>query len=412
MKRSLLVLQIVCFFSSAAWAHSPNPVITGPTECGETIDSAKELIVTNPLVIEDSRADAGGPWHMASLLKQMLPANATDAELSDFILRWMGDAKVIKTLNGFDLPFPGLALGERTICKWVNEIGGGSNCEARTTNPSRIPYKLVAMVNRLDLHGHNVDEAEGRFIFSGLKTPTDHPATSSDAATPAETVIFEYRLPLTSEADVEAWASAWHALGKKACTTKDDCEPYRQALETITKRFSSRNLVATKPNGNSIGQIRTSHLAPGSGTLWEFRQFELRGQGKTVSLVSVPTSQTPDARFDNQAALIDLLNQNRAAVLNEQFVIPQKLLSPQIILDEAKSTQWDMHGLDSTLRSSFAVQTCNGCHGETETVSGFFHVSPVPGDDVLSPFLQAQLPKRAEFMKQLLCSSKNHRGIK
>jgi hypothetical protein len=381
--------------ANLAWAHSPSPKITGPTECGIEVDSAKELEIINPLVVDSARAQPGGVWHMASLLKQMLPTEATNADLSNFILKWLNDAKAVKELNGFALPFPGQPLGERNVCAWINETGGKNDCTATSVDPDRLPYRLVAIVNRLDLNGHNVDQAEGRFVFAGLKNPP-------------ETVIFEYHLPLKSPADLTAWAKAWHELGAKSCTTNDDCESYRVALEALTQKFSSRGVAPGRPNGNAIGQIRTSHLAPGSGTLWSFRQFELTGEGKSAAIVSTPTSQTPDGHFDNEGEFADLLTKNRTAVLAESFVVPNRFLAPEAILDDAKSTQWELRGTDATLRASFSQQTCNGCHGETEIVDGFFHVSPVrgtPDDERLSPFLKAQLPKRAAFMKQLLCAS-------
>src|SRR4051794_21266653 len=98
--------------------------------CRVPIDPYKELLVVDPLVLEDARANPGGVWHFSSLLREMLPAGTTDAELSDFIVRWLGGSKAATKVNGFTLDFPGFALGERTICRWLNEAGRAT-CEAK-----------------------------------------------------------------------------------------------------------------------------------------------------------------------------------------------------------------------------------------------------------------------------------------
>src|SRR5688572_1173631 len=106
MRRVLLLLLILA-----------TPVMAN--QCDVTVVPEKELVIVNPLVLEDARAKAGGPWHMASLLRQMLPPGAGDKDLSDFLLRWLVGTKQVTELNGFTLPFPGMGLGERTICRWI-----------------------------------------------------------------------------------------------------------------------------------------------------------------------------------------------------------------------------------------------------------------------------------------------------
>ncbi len=386
---------------------SVNPAAYAARDCDVTIDPFREIVIVDPAVLEDSRANPGGPWHFSSLLKQMLPAGATDADLSGFIVRWLNGSKAATAINGHELKFPGYALGERTICSWLRETGNASSdCASDRVDPSRVPYRLIAIVNRLDLDGHNVDHAEGRFVFAALSGPTSNPVSDPAVRQEPETVIFEYTLPLKSPADLTEWAKAWHSLGAASagCTSHDTCEPYRKALETITAKFSSRGLVAGKPNGNSIGQIRTSHLAFGSGFLWQFRQFELTGDGLSASLTSAPVSQTPHHALDNTSEVTALFTQHAQEILKEQLILPRPWLGAEAILDENKERQWSLDGVDENVRSSLSKQTCNGCHGENRTADGFFHISPTAsGRERVSDFLKDELPKRAAAMKRLLC---------
>lgn len=383
----------------------------GASPCdGIEIDPYRELAIVDPAVLEDARANPGGPWHITSLLKQMLPADATDADLSSFVVRWLTGSQTERKVNGFDLQFPGFALGERTICSWFREAGGGSACAADHLDPSRAPYRLVAIVNRVDLDGHNIDVAEGRFVFASLTAPTSNPVSDPAVTQQPETVIFEYALPLTGPGALKGWAQQWHALSDPSlrCTDHASCEPLRRALETLTAKFSSRGLVASKPNGNPLGQIRTSHIALGSSNIWSFRQFELQGAGKTAALVETPLSQTPNHTLDGTPAVSQAITAHAPEILKETFVLPREWLGGEALLDDGKDRQWTLDGVDENVRLAFSKQTCNGCHGENRNVDGFFHISPTSsGRDRVSDFLKVEeFPKRMARMKQILCPAR------
>ena len=89
--------------------------------CDPTINPDRELTIVDPNVVNDARADAGGPWHMSSLLKEMLPESATASDLARFVSRFLKKSKEPTRVNGFDLRFPGFALGARATCRWLQE---------------------------------------------------------------------------------------------------------------------------------------------------------------------------------------------------------------------------------------------------------------------------------------------------
>lgn len=369
--------------------------------CRIEVEPYRELTIVDPLVVEDARANPGGPWHFSTLLRGLLPAGATDADVSDFVVRWLNGSKAATETNGFKMSFPGFALGERTVCNWLRESGGG-HCDAVRVNPARAPYRLLAIVNRMDLDGHGPDHAEGRFVFGALSAPTADPVGDPSVFGQPETVIFEYRLPFSGPAEKLAWAKAWHALSdaRFACTTKAGCEPLRKAIEELTRRFATRG---------TLGQIRTSHLALGSGRLWSFREFHLQGN----DLVATPVAQTPHHALDNDKSLLDWIRANTAQVLSGSFVVPRNLLGLEALLDEQKPRQWALDGVDESVRRAFSGETCNGCHGEKAVLDDFFHVSPTAGaenagKDRLSDFLKKEeLPKRAASFRKLLCGGKS-----
>ncbi|MGK3963804.1 hypothetical protein WMF38_06455 [Sorangium sp. So ce118] len=69
--------------------------------------------------------------------------------------------------------------------------------------------------------------------------------------------------------DMLDWANAWHALGSLPFPSED----YNAALQAITTRFAGRNAAPGRPNGSSLGQLRTNDIALASP--WELREFTL-----------------------------------------------------------------------------------------------------------------------------------------
>ena len=84
-------------------------------------------------------------------------------------------------------------------------------------------------------------------------------------------MIFEYKLPAATDADVLGWANAWHALGAMPFPS----EEYNAALQAITDRFTGRGARPGHPNGNAINAVRTNEIDFGDNGVWQLREFEL-----------------------------------------------------------------------------------------------------------------------------------------
>jgi hypothetical protein len=169
---------------------------------------------------------------------------------------------------------------------------------------TKAPLRLLAIGNRLDLRNLAAGKAgEGRFVFGVL-----------DGGTPRQfTVILEYNLPGSTQADVASWAARWHALGTLGIGTP----AYNAALQKITDAFAGPNLIPTRPNGSSISQVRSNEIALSSP--WELREFGLNAAG---NLVERTVALTPQAGLNGSTKVRDFVNTNQAAILGGTFVVP------------------------------------------------------------------------------------------
>ena len=284
---------------------------------------------------------------------------------------------------------------------WLDASGGPR------LDLTRAPFRLLAIVNRMDLADLSRGSAgEGRFVF-GVVGPNGEPLEF--------TVILEFHLPATTQADVDAWADAWHALG----ALPSDTEAFNAALEAITHRFARRDAAPTRPNGSAINQVRTNELA--LGVPWEMREFTLNASGRLV--------QTPPALVNETPALAQFINANTTALLDGTHQVPptfegQPFLGGSVFLNFRPGWGAPPVVLPEA-RFRFSVNTCNGCH-EAETATSFVHVAPrEPGKVAgLSRFLTGgevpdlmthgtrtfdELSVRAESLRARLCREPSSR---
>src|SRR5260221_13555849 len=99
---------------------------------------------------------------------------------------------------------------------------------------------MLAIVNRLDLKDLAKGKAgEGRLVY-GVLDPGGNQTQF--------TVIFEYLLPASTQAEFKVWADRFHALGAVPFPS----EAYNAALQAITDNFTADNAIPSKPNGSSL----------------------------------------------------------------------------------------------------------------------------------------------------------------
>ncbi|MFT3773151.1 MAG: hypothetical protein QM820_47830 [Minicystis sp.] len=379
--------------------------LTAPTGC--FVRTGRELMIRDLSVIEDpirttSSGPAGDPrsgaWTFARLMEDMAPTPADAPAMVEQMFRtWLSS----QSINGFSVP-PRPAMQNLVLDSWPRTADGKLDL-------TRAPLNLLAIVNRLDVRNLAEGNAgEGRFVF-GVLDPFGFPQQF--------TLIMEYKLPATTEADVLAWANQWHALGSLPFPS----EQYNAALQAITTRFAGRNAAPGRPNGSSLGQLRTNEIALDAP--WELREFNLSAADGLLHPVTVKL--TPDLGFDGTPTLAAYINQNEADIVVERHDVPETFQGLPFLGGSSFNnlTAWSAPGINNNeARHKFSLNTCNGCHGAAETGTAFLHVNPrFPGTTAqLSGFLTGitvpdpvtgiprtfnDLGRRNQDLKGLVCAT-------
>lgn len=383
---------------------------TAPASCEtEQVNALKELVIVDEDVLADPRAknENAGVWSFRHAVEQMAPASI---DPSDFVRVWLESWATEKQVNSFPLDRPGESradsMNSKILCPWYRATPANqcdatcSTCQAKKLDLAKAPFRLIAIMNRMDLREQVAAHVNGesRLVFALTKGAADDPASE----TVAMTIIFEYALPTTRS--TREWAEAWHGVGKIA----GNGEEYRAALEGVTSSFTTRGSRPEGINGSAIGQIRTneSYL----NWIWQQREF---GLGGDRMLRIQPTRNTPGEALNTTPQLAQWLTENREAVLKNRYEIPTSMRSGS---SDALQYRWSVPGVDEATRLAFAQGTCNGCHTTEQTsIDTAFHVSPFrKGTLKLSPFLydpthqngggHDDVTARSASLRRALCS--------
>jgi len=385
----LVLFAVGCSSGELQTPEGQTPEEQTPEEQAPPIplDPYRALVVVDASVVLDARASnaADGPWSFRWLMEQLAGG---EAQAPRFVEAWL------RTLRGTSLN--GFALEDRRGVEAL--LGTGPKAWPRTPSGeldlSRAPFRLLAIVNRMDVTSYS--NGEGRLVFGFIDPATGEPGRM--------TVAFEYRLPpLGTSDDRKAWARRWFDAAQQPWG-----EAYNQALEQLTRGFSARGVDPSGAAGSALSQLRMNEAA--FGEIWELREWQLESGPGGTFLRPAPLPQTPDQSLNGTAALADYLLQNAEKIRSGEYVLPQHLragASPEV-------GAWAFRkqgAVDESLRHAFARQTCNGCHsGETFSAQGFFHVSPFGridagsnGTDRLSPFMiETELPRRLAGLAALM----------
>lgn len=341
----------------------------------------KELIIRDVAVVEWKEAlnsPGGGRFTIEALLQGLSRDGTARTALFDWFGAWTNES--------------GQKIGEILLAEWRQRDGAAPTDPAWQPNFLHAPFRLLAITNRLDLQRRDADglplsAGEGRFVF-GFTTGTGPAAPALPA-----TVIFEYELPARTEAEVLAWAQAWHALGKFPAFNDD----YNKALAALTERFTKRGAAPGKPNGSALNQIRTNEIA--FSGIWNLREFRLHPAGG--AFFAATTKQTPLNTLFPSPAVADYINGHEADILAQIHRVPrrfrqQPFLATQANVPDSSAVIWNPPGVKNpAARYLFAFNTCNGCHGAEAQTSAFTHIlvraQGAPAG--LSPFLRDLAPR-------------------
>ena len=337
-----------------------------------------------------------GAWTFGRLMEEMAP----DLDSApDMVEQLFGTWLTRGTLNTFTVPARP-SIQNQVLDSWPRSSNGKLDL-------ARSPLRLLAIVNRVDLRDVAAGHAgEGRFVFGVLGA----------GGFPMEfTMILEYHLPASTNADALDWANAWHALGAQPFPS----EAYNAALQAVTTRFTRRNAAPSLVNGSALSRLRSNEIALSSP--WELREFAL--SPTTHFLEESTLALTPDLSFNGGSTLAAFINANASAIIAETHTVPASFEGAPFLGGAVFNNldAWRAPGIiDNEARHHFSLNTCNGCHSTQETGTAFLQINPraLRSEAQLSGFLTGisvadpvtfvprkfnDLARRNDDLAQLIC---------
>jgi hypothetical protein len=369
------------------------------------------LMITNLGVVQDTlrtfnpctkKGNPNGAWTFGKLMTDMANTPATGVSAENFVKEWLDKWMNDQTVNGDVVAARNNIFGG-VIVPWIIKSNpgilpasiNGANWKTKTIQLQLAPFRLLAIVNRVDLRGnsgyHISNAGEGRFVFGTLD--------SSCNKLPF-TVIFEYGIPKKTCASLKAYAQQWIDLK----TLTPGTFAYNQALQAITDQFAAAGAGGSRPNGSSLNQLRTNEVS--LSFPWELREFNIDSATHTFTEVTVKQEPAkifnrlavPAASIANQTTLANYVNTNEAIILNNTYTIPLTFAGVNFLGGKAHTESpghfWDASTAagpafitNNDARHILSINTCSGCHGgEGKTSVG--NLINDPAGVSHSPFLQ------------------------
>jgi len=366
------------------------------------------LAITAASVVEDPGrtfnpcsgvGNPAGAWAFARLMTEMANTPLTGVQPKDFLLQWLQTWSADQVVNG-DL------IAKRTNISSITNAW--QTLSSGTFDIKFAPFKLIAIVNRIDLRGNSGygfnNPGEGRFVFCAVD------ASCHVIRNPAPfMVIFEYGIPKHKCADLKAYAQQWYNLRLLTPGTA----AYNSALELITNQFTLANTSPAKANGSSVNQVRTNEFALGAGP-WELREFTIDSVSHLLQHVTVKQEPqdtfnfiSPHAALPAVQVMAGFVNTHTGDVEANRYTIPLSASGKNVVAGKAHTENAGVYHWDGTAvagpgfissdsaRFMLSLNTCSGCHGGEAKTGNFMHVAPggatgVPA--VLSGFLTGTPP--------------------
>ncbi|MBS1690529.1 MAG: hypothetical protein JSS96_17485, partial [Bacteroidetes bacterium] len=389
-----------------------------------------------------------GIYTFGTVMSNIANTGVTGIHPKDLIKSWLKNYTIPVTVNGQTIGARPYVI-DFLIAPWLHKAGVSgtidmTNWESlwNAANENEIlynaPFKLTAIVNRIDLRGnsgyspglHNTGET--RFIFSLVDPYAGIPPIQCNnnfacldfLDWKGMNIIFEFGNVQTNICQVRSFAQQWLALSSLTLGSND----YKTALENITRTVLNAGGAPGKINGSAINRIRTNErIFDNAGKSssswmysdWEFRQFEL--DATSGLFVQVPLTNTPvnsaNATQDlSYSPTIPLTTADQNNLINWVFSSPANLArvhngthsmpntygglplkSGGARVDAEYTHFWDLNWFATAsdapnygpyipvdpnsvyykqVRQQLSLNTCSGCHnGETKTI--FTEVMPM-----------------------------------
>ena len=380
---------------------------------GQHLDASRVLTVNDLGVVEDpartydicgastvgppnpmGRGNPDGAWSFKTLMPRMANTPRPGVTPEEFVEQWLKQWTVFHEINGHPVRAR-TAMNARVLETWPRIAG--------RLDLNRAPFRLLAIVNRLDLRSNpmfgNGNGGELRFVFGVVDR-----RVGGGCSTMPFTVILEYGVARRGCSAVKDYAGQWIALNNAVPGSPE----YNAALQVITDRVTAENGVPNKPNGSALNQIRTNEIALNSP--WELRQFQLL-PGQPL-LRQVSNDRTPHEDYDRSGVLASFMDRYRAEILADRhtilssysprlFQIERLLAGSTFTHDLTDDRVWTAPAgwpVDAEVRHKLSLATCNGCHGgeardnEHGDRTRFVHIDvrDAGRESVLSKFLTGE----------------------
>lgn len=359
------------------------------------VNPKKSLVITDIKVVEDptrtfnlctNKGSAMGAWTFGRLMTDMANQPLTGITPSNFVRQWLNKWMADQTTANGWTAARRQQIKQLVIDPWEAASGG----PGMPLNLAKSPFRLLTIVNRIDLRGASTgygggSAGEGRFVFGvmdmrktgGIDPYTGQPQT---ACAPTQfTVIIEYGIDRKGCLAIQNWGLQWynlknHVLGSPA---------YNAALQAITDQFTKANVAPGKPNGSALNQLRTNEIAirnPFPDDQWQMREFRLpKGNGL---LFEANAKQTPHNSLRNTDLTANFVNATPIGATVPDFWLGQKFLTNASDVPAPASSVFWNDGPTITImprlkRHKFSMETCDACHG-AESGTPFTHIQPAP----------------------------------
>lgn len=415
---TLLIKGFRVFPAPSVLGGQTPPALVVP---GNALVINDKRVVANPAFTFDpcntdatgNHVNANNAWSFKTLISNLNNEATSGMTDQQFTHEWLRNWITNSPVNSFTI------LARANIKTFFQ---GWDGVNASTLNMDKLPFRLLAVVNRIDLASipaYGVSSAskpgEIRFVFGLVTRNTSGVCVNNGIPGPADrmTAIFEYGDATNGCSSLKSLANQWLALDSIAGPTGTNLgnAAYMNALKAITD-------TVTAPNVNRLNQLRTNDFAfdglGGFGLQWQLREFVMHPTTKKLTATTVKQTPQP-AKFRNptpssseEILLHDYLSQQSNSVLCEAHSVPE-IFNGQPFLgshaDYNNTTTWptSLSGVSlpgsfpgcykssiktepagltfsdkmaSEVRHKFAINTCDDCHA-AETDTFFVHIDPI-----------------------------------
>ncbi len=274
-----------------------NPIDATPLGLSQNISFEHSIVINHPDVVNDPNrtfdrcSGSGTPmgaWTFGHLWTEMINQPLTGMPPEDAARKWLDTWHSNQEFHfNSALARPGV---QQFIDDWDNISGG-------TFDLKVAPFRLVAIVNRMDLHesvGYGGGSGETRFVFA-LEDANCNPLPFL--------VIFEYGNIQEDCDQMTDLARKWVELANEPVGSPQ----YNAMLQDITDLVTTRDANPNKPNGSALNQLRTNDFV--FDHPWQLREFILDPGGSGL-VVPETVKRTPDISLDNTPQLDQTIDDN------------------------------------------------------------------------------------------------------